>query len=41
MNFWDSFAIRLVQAGQSDLRLLSADNRLADAAEIEGLTVER
>jgi predicted nucleic acid-binding protein len=34
-------ALRLAQAGQSGLEFLTADTRLADAAEIEGLIVER
>lgn len=34
-------AIGLMQAGLPNLRFLSADHRLADAAEIEGLSVER
>lgn len=34
-------ALRLAQAGQSNLAFLTADTRLADAAEIEGLIVER
>lgn len=34
-------ALTLAQAGLADLAFLSADNRLADAAEIEGLEVTR
>jgi predicted nucleic acid-binding protein len=34
-------ALRLAQAGASDLMFLTADARLADAAEIEGLVAER